>query len=66
MTDEEKSNLQQAIDDLHKLGVVHNDLKPDNILFDDNGQVYIIDYGFSKLSDKEFVTNNDENSFSLY
>lgn len=65
MTDKEKSNLEQAIDGLHKLGVVHNDLKLDNILFGDNGQVYIIDYGFSELSDKEIVTNDDENNFRL-
>lgn len=66
LTELEKLNLQQAIEGLHKLKVVHNDLKWDNIIFGDNGHVYVIDYGFSKLSNKELVTNNDENSFSLY
>ena len=65
MTDQEKLNLQKAIDGLHNLRVVHNDLKWDNIMFDDNEQAYIIDYGFSKLSEKELVTNMDENSFAL-
>jgi tRNA A-37 threonylcarbamoyl transferase component Bud32 len=53
---DEQANLDKAIERLHELNVVHNDLKWDNVIFteDDNNnnngaQVVIIDYGFSQL-----------------
>ena len=44
--------IVQAVDYLHKHGVVHRDLKPSNILFADNTDrpesLRIIDFGFAK------------------
>lgn len=34
-----------AIDSLHKLGYVHRDIKPDNILLDVNGHIRLADFG---------------------
>lgn len=34
-----------AIDSLHKLGYVHRDIKPDNILIDLNGHIRLADFG---------------------
>jgi predicted Ser/Thr protein kinase len=35
----------------HKKGVVHRDLKPGNVLFDNNGEAFISDFGVAKLAD---------------
>ena len=35
----------------HEAGVVHRDLKPQNVLVDDGGQAYIVDFGISRSVD---------------
>jgi serine/threonine protein kinase len=35
----------------HQRGVMHRDLKPGNILVDDEGQPHILDFGLAKLTD---------------
>lgn len=39
------NNIYNAIVELRKLGIRHNDLKPSNILMNELGQIKIIDYG---------------------
>jgi serine/threonine protein phosphatase PrpC len=34
-----------ALRALHRLGIIHQDLKPDNIMIDDNNRIKIIDFG---------------------
>jgi 5'-AMP-activated protein kinase catalytic alpha subunit len=48
--------LISAMDFCHSRGVYHRDLKPDNILLDDNGNIKIVDFGLSAI--KENVGND--------
>ncbi len=38
-----------AVEFAHVRGIVHRDLKPDNIMLGDFGEVYILDWGVSKI-----------------
>jgi serine/threonine protein kinase len=39
-----------AISYAHKKGVIHCDIKPDNILLDENGDIVIVDFGIARTS----------------
>ncbi|MGD8586287.1 MAG: serine/threonine-protein kinase, partial [Chloroflexota bacterium] len=41
--------LAPALDFAHQRGVIHRDLKPDNILFDEHGLPYLSDFGIVKM-----------------
>lgn len=45
------AQILDAIDFMHKQGVIHRDLKPENILLDDKMRVKITDFGTAKLLD---------------
>ncbi len=42
-------HIVQAIDYLHSLGVAHRDIKLENVLFTDNRDIKLIDFGFSTV-----------------
>lgn len=43
------ATLAEAVQFAHSRGVLHRDLKPGNILFDEDGRFYVSDFGLAKL-----------------
>jgi serine/threonine protein kinase len=47
------ARICEAVAFAHQHGVIHRDLKPGNILIDDNNQPRILDFGLAKLTEPE-------------
>ncbi|MCZ7541616.1 MAG: serine/threonine protein kinase [Anaerolineae bacterium] len=41
--------VASALDYAHSQGVIHRDIKPSNIMFDNQGNAYLVDFGIAKL-----------------
>ena len=54
--------LCDALDYMHKHGVVHRDLKPENIMVDSEDRIKLIDFGIAMKEDARRITFTDLNA----
>lgn len=58
-----KNKVKNVVFNMHSQGVIHGDLHKNNILIGNNGKAYVIDFGKSLVTNKNFNTTNEANNY---
>ncbi len=51
------TNVLDAVEEAHNKGILHRDLKPGNIILDQNGNAKVVDFGIAKAITTEVTTS---------
>jgi serine/threonine protein kinase len=64
LTADQKKHLTLGLRAIHKLNVLHNDLKIDSLLVDGTGKAYIIDFGLAVRNASKDLLEEEEKRFA--
>ncbi|GBB85478.1 hypothetical protein RclHR1_00120032 [Rhizophagus clarus] len=57
ITKRQRSRAIKGLEAIHKHGILHNDIREENILINDNGDIYLIDFGIASRADTKRKRN---------
>jgi len=61
---EQKNKAIKALKIIHSHNILHNDIRKENILVNEKGDIYIIDFGMSIVTDKKKLFRQEESELS--
>ena len=60
------AQILRALSEAHRNGIIHRDIKPQNIMLLENGRIKVMDFGIAKLPDAEIITVTDKAVGTVY
>ena len=60
----QRDRALEALREIHSHGILHNDIRKENILVNEKGEIYIIDFGMSIVVDVKAMFYEEECEFS--